>query len=133
MALFGLADIALGSIADPTVTEAVVDLSPAEVQNSQPELANLLDLLIRLSGLFSFSFSLLFMVISYTGFRKGERWAWYSLLYLPIVYILSPLLFLTVELVPGRPPPQPTLTLPFLAVIALIALFLPYRKFFPKK
>lgn len=133
MALFGLADIALASIADPTVTEAVVDLSPAEVQNSQPNLANLIDLLIRLSGLFSFSFSLLFMVISYTGFRKGERWAWYTLLYLPIVYILIPLLFLTVELVPGRPPPQPIVTLPIFAVIALIALFLPYRKFFPKK
>lgn len=133
MALFGLADIALASIADPTVTEAVVDLSPAEVQNSQPNLANLIDLLIRLSGLFSFSFSLLFMVISYTGFRKGERWAWYTLLYLPIVYILIPLLFLTVELVPGRPPPQPMVTLPIFAVIALIALFLPYRKFFPKK
>jgi len=133
VALFGLADIALASIADPTVTEAVVDLSPAEVQNSQPNLANLIDLLIRLSGLFSFSFSLLFMVISYTGFRKGERWAWYTLLYLPIVYILIPLLFLTVELVPGRPPPQPIVTLPIFAVIALIALFLPYRKFFPKK
>lgn len=133
MAVFGLADIALASIADPTVTEAVVDLSPAEVQNSQPKLANLIDLLIRLSGLFSFSFSLLFMVISYTGFRKGERWAWYTLSYLPIVYILIPLLFLTVELVPGRPPPQPIVTLPIFAVIALIALFLPYRKFFPKK
>ena len=122
MAVFGLADIALASIADPTVTEAVVDLSPAEVQNSQPKLANLIDLLIRLSGLFSFSFSLLFMVISYTGFRKGERWAWYTLLYLPIVYILIPLLFLTVELVPGRPPPQPIVTLPIFAVIALIGL-----------
>ena len=133
MALFGLADIALASIADPSVTEAVVGLSPAEVQNSQPKLANLVNLLSRLLGLFSFSFSLLSMVIIYTSFRKGERWAWYSLLYLPIVYILSPLLFLTVELVPGRPPPQPIVTLPIFAVIALIALFLPYRKFFPKK
>ena len=65
--------------------------------------------------------------------RARERWAWYTLLYLPIVYILIPLLFLTVELVPGRPPPQPIVTLPVFAVIALIALFLPYRKFFPKK
>jgi hypothetical protein len=38
-----------------------------------------------------------------------------------------------VELVPERPLPPPMLSGPILAVIALIALLLPYRKFFPRK
>jgi len=132
-ALFGLMDIALGSMSDPAVTGAVVGISPAEVRNSQPKLADLLDLIFRVEGLFLFSFSLLAMVISYTGFRRGERWAWYSLLYLPILYVLVPILFLTVKLVPERPLPPPLLSGPVFLVIALITLLLSYRKFFPKK
>src|SRR6266705_2015454 len=68
------------------------------------------------------------MIISLTSFRRGEKWAWYVSWSMPIgilaaqlnVYMLTASVLVIV------------LGIAFV-LISLLALFLPYRQFFPKK
>ncbi len=66
-------------------------------------------------------FAIFVIGASLTSYRRGERWAWYSFLYLPLFLLVS--LVLAYWLWP--------LLIPLL-VLSLLGLFLPYRKFFPK-
>lgn len=131
--LFGLGDIILGAASDPAITEGVAGMSLAELQASNPRVANLVNVQTKLTGSFFLGFSLLGIAISMTGYRRGERWAWYALWSLPLMYGLIPAIFLSAGLVPGRSLPPPVLSGPIFLVIALLALLLPYRKFFPRK
>jgi len=60
------------------------------------------------------------LAIILTGFRWGERWAWYALWYYPIFFALHIVAFGTF-VIDG-----------VLALICVLSLLLPYRKFFPK-
>jgi hypothetical protein len=68
------------------------------------------------------------MIVSLTSFRRGERWAWYVSWSMPIgilvaqlnVYQLTGSVFVII------------LAIAF-ALVSLLALFLPYRLFFPKR
>ncbi len=71
-------------------------------------------------------FSILGIFVSYTAFRRGEKWAWFALLYWPAY-----LLFITAESYALGGANWP-LNAAFL-LISLAGLLLPYRKFFPKK
>jgi len=74
----------------------------------------------RILGLWVLALSITVVVISATGYRKGQRWAWYSLLYLP-VHILAHVYF--------WPWMAPLLLV--VLVIAVLGLALPFRTFFP--
>jgi len=68
------------------------------------------------------------MMVSLTSFRRGEKWAWYLSWSMPIgilaaqlnVYLLTGSLLVIVLGV-------------VFVLVSLLALFLPYRQFFPKK
>ena len=68
------------------------------------------------------------MMVSLTSFRRGEKWAWYVSWSMPIGILASQL---NVFLLTG------SVMVIVLAVafvlFSLLALFLPYRQFFPKK
>ncbi len=71
-------------------------------------------------GLFNFSFGVLLAAVSWRGYRIGERWAWYVLLWFFAIVVADNVLA-----------PNP----PALIAVTLsgLGLLLPYRKFFPKK
>lgn len=72
-------------------------------------------------GLWVFAVAVFIMVISATGYRLAERWAWYSLLYLPIHIGIHMVIW--------------PWTIPILSVfmgLALAGLILPFRRFFPR-
>ncbi len=62
------------------------------------------------------------MAISLTSYRRGDRWAWYTLWTIPAFTVL----LYALQLV------DPQVDWLF-AAISLVGLLLPYRKFFPKK
>jgi hypothetical protein len=78
-------------------------------------------------GLLKTSWSFLVLAITLTGYRRGEKWAWYTLWLVPILLVSSALfnasfvgdLSLTLEWIP-------------ITIISLLGLLLPYRKFFPR-
>ncbi len=78
----------------------------------------ILDRIIE-EGVLYLGFGMFGLAISGFGYRKGERWAWYASLPMPITFLVFIVLGVLFELV-------------FL-IISLLGLFLPYRKFFPKK
>lgn len=74
----------------------------------------------RTFGFWVLAVAVFVIVISITGFRQGQRWAWYSLLYLPVHIGIHMVIW--------------PWTIPILSVLmmmTLIGLLLPVRTFFP--
>ena len=74
------------------------------------------------TSLMAIGYAIFIITTSLTSYRRGEKWAWYAFLYLP-VFLLS-LLFLAYWLGPLLVP---------LLIMSVLGLLLPYRKFFPRK
>lgn len=86
---------------------------------TDPEVIEYIKFWFRNFGFWVLAVAVFVMVISATGFRKGERWAWYSLLYLPVHIAIHMVIW--------------PWTIPILAVLMLMTLaglLLPLREFF---
>jgi len=87
---------------------------------SDPEVIEYIKFWFRNFGFWVLAVSVFVMVTSVTGYRQGDRWAWFALLYLPIHIAIHMVIW--------------PWTIPILAVLLLLVLaglFLPYRRFFP--
>ena len=80
---------------------------------------------INLGSLSDLVFAVLTTYLSVTGYRRGRKWAWFALLYTPPFYLLAAY----DEAMRGNPWQPPA----FFALLCVVGLVLPYRKFFPKK
>ncbi|MCB0168759.1 MAG: hypothetical protein KDI79_31315 [Anaerolineae bacterium] len=76
----------------------------------------------RTFGYWVLAIAVLVIVISTTGFRQGQRWAWYSLLYLPVHLGIHMVIW-----------PWAIPILAVLMAMTLAGLLLPFRIFFPSK
>lgn len=103
-----------GPVAEGSVLHAFA--SPPLFNDEAPD--NVLEL--RLRGTLLLGMLIFGLAIILTGFRWGERWAWYALWYYPIFFALHIVAFGTF-IIDG-----------VLALICVLSLLLPYRKFFPK-
>lgn len=72
------------------------------------------------AGVLFLGFSILSVAISLNSYRRGERWAWYASWY----WVVIPLFFVSQG--------GPWAVNGVLVAVALLGLFLPIRKFFPK-
>ena len=77
---------------------------------------------IRMLSPAALGFPILTIAVSVTSYRRGEKWSWYTLWYLPVFWGLMALVLTWMWAVPA-----------ILAIISLLGLILPYRKFFPKE
>ena len=105
----------------------VTDMSWNKLKASSPEATNLVRFLYGGMGLLKMSWSFLVIAITLTGYRRGEKWAWYTLCLVPILLVSSGLFnswFFgdASEMLQWIP----------ITAISLLGLLLPYRKFFPK-
>ncbi len=131
-ALFGLGDILLATGADPAIVQGITGLTPEELGAISPEALKLANLQTRASGAIFLTFGLLAAIVAWTGFRRGERWAWYALLTLPLLNILIfVVMYVSVDFSAGVLPP-PLLSAPVFLAITGVGLLLPIRRFFPK-
>lgn len=104
--------------------ERVTGISWAEAQQSLPGMAEYVSITLLSEAQFLLAFSVFLIALAVVPYRKGERWAWYGLWVVPILLVT---LGLRVFLAGGM---GWTLIAAQL-VIALGALLLPYRLFFP--
>lgn len=130
--LFGIGDIVQGMSADPAIANSITGVAWTELQVSSPKTANLIDLQVRSGGVQLITLSILSIAICLTGYRRGEQWAWYTVWAWPLFMVLAFITFLTAGRQPDFPPPPPLLSAPVFFLISVLALLLPYRKFFPK-
>ena len=107
--------------------QLVLNLSLSELELSSPAAMEFVFWLYGSLGLLKVSWSLFVLAITLTGFRKGEKWAWYTMWLVPALLVSSGL-FNTLYIGDVSQMLQwvPILTL------SLVGLFLPYRKFFPR-
>ncbi len=131
-ALFGFGDIILATAADLAIVQGITGLTPEELGAISPEALKLANYQTRASGAIFLIFGLLAAAVVWTGFRRGDRWAWYALLTLPLLNVLIfVIVYMSVDFSAGVLPP-PLLSAPVFLAITVVGLLLPIRRFFPK-
>ncbi len=108
-------------------TQLVTDISWSELKTLSPQATELVSLIYGWLGLLKVSWSFLVIAITLTGYRKGEKWAWYTMCLVPILLVSNALFNTwffgdTSEMIQWIP----------IMTITLLGLLLPYRKFFPR-
>ena len=131
---FGVGDMIKGAAdlqsGETVYMHSVTGMSWNDLQATSPTVARLIDTKFRTEGASLTAAALLGAAICLTGFRKGERWAWFSLWVLPLWMILTVVFILTVEKQPGSGTPVPVISGSVLFVICASMLGLSFRKFF---
>jgi len=103
-------------------------MSMSELEALSPVATKVVLWLHMTSGNLKISWSLFLLAITLTGYRKGEKWAWYAMWLAPAVLVCQAILDATFlgdvnQMLKWIP----------ITSIALFGLLLPYRKFFPKQ
>ena len=83
------------------------------------------ELLGRFFGLTLIGLTVFGLATTLNSYRRGEKWAWYTLWYYPIFFASIFAIDIT--------DPYFAANSSLFLVLSLIGLLLPYRKFFPKK
>lgn len=119
-----------GNNTDPDLVQAISGQTIVELRNSDPLFFSLYDFYFRGGGLSDIGVAFFLIAVSIFGFRTGQKWAWYSLWFVPVFF--AGWLFL---LLPLPEEAQSSMITPLTVLIALsiVGLLLPFRKFFPKK
>ena len=111
-----------------TPIQAVTSMTWSQLVSSNPKLASFLASTLVDDGISGVGLAVFGMVVSLTGYRKGEKWAWYISWSMPIGILAAQL---NVYALTG------SIMVIYLAaaftIVSLLALLLPYRQFFPKK
>ena len=134
LGLFGVGDM-LGGASDlqngeTVFMHSITGMSWNELQSASPTAARLIDVKFRMDGATLATLALLSLAVCLTGFRRGERWAWYALWALPLWMALTVFFLVMVDKQPGSGTPVPVISGSILFVICVSMLGLSYRKFF---
>lgn len=106
--------------------ETAFGFSWRDLQTSNPGAAELMRFLFRALGYAWLGFSLFTVAVVWKSYRRGEQWAWYILWAFPLVVGLFAATAYAAGVV------LLAITYGTYAVLAVVGLLLPYRKFFPK-
>jgi hypothetical protein len=105
----------------------VKGMSLSELEAWCPEATELVRFLFGAVGMLKTSWSFLVLAITLTGYRRGEKWAWYTMWLVPAL-LVGQGLFNSVFLGDFKEMLQ---WIP-ITTLSLLGLLLPYRKFFPR-
>lgn len=119
---------AFGINTDPETVQRISGMTLNELKDSNPAFFNLYIFYFSFGGLSDLAFAFFIIVISLTAYRKGEKWAWYALWFIPAYFIGCAAITMSIE-------SSLSLLLPItmFVILSLLGLLLPYRKFFPSK
>lgn len=106
--------------------ELVTDISWIELAASSPVAPDVIRFLYGTMGLLKTSWAFLVVVIILTGYRREEKWAWYTLWSLPAILIINALITANFGDI------SQTIQWILQTIVSLLGLLLPYRKFFPR-
>jgi len=107
--------------------QRITNMSLSELEASSPTTVQLARSLMGTVGNLKTSWSFLVLVITLTAYRRGEKWAWYTMWLMPAILVTQGIfdsVFLgdISEMLKWIP----------ITTISLLGLLLPYRKFFPR-
>ncbi len=103
--------------------QTISGMTWSQIQSTSPAGAKYITSITGALGYAALGFGIFTITVSATAYRRGERWAWYVMLYWPLI---------SLGVIAGALNGGAPLFAVFL-ILSLIGLLLPYRKFFPKK
>ncbi len=111
-----------------TAIQSSTGMSWSQLASTNPKLAGFLTSVLVDDGISGVGLAIFGMIVSLTSFKRGEKWAWYVSWSMPVgilaaqvnLYLLTGSMMVIVLAV-------------VFVLVSLLALFLPYRQFFPKK
>lgn len=115
---------------DPKLVEGISGQTIDEIKESNPMLFDLYEFYFKGGGLSDVGFGLMLVIISFFAYKKAQKWAWYTLCFVPVYFLAW--IFISL----GLPEDAKSLLITPLTVITVLSamgLILPFRKFFPKK
>ncbi len=133
LGLAGVGHLTEEGISNPAIAKSITGETWEELRAASPTHANLVNLFARREGADFIVIALLSMAVSLTGFRRGERWAWYALWVGPLRSALTLVLFFTAGRQPGSPVLSAMISPLIGFVVSILALALSYGKFFRKQ
>ena len=111
-----------------TDVQHITGMSLSELEASNPLSIELVRFYMAAVGNLKTSWSFFVLAITLTGYRKGEKWAWYAMGIAPAVLVCQAILDATFL----GDVNQRLKWIPITS-IAMFGLLLPYIKFFPKQ
>ena len=128
--LIGAIPHTLGINTDPTLVQTISGKTINELEVSNPMFFDLYKFYFSGGGLSDLGFAFFIIIITLFAYRQGQKWAWYSFLFVPIYFLIWIILSLNLPI-----ESQSSLFPPLIALIILsiIGLLLPIRKFFSKQ
>lgn len=110
-----------------TEAQHVIGMSLNELEASFPEATKLVLYLFGAVGMLKISWSFLVLAITLTGYRRGEKWAWYTMWLVPAL-LVGQGIFNSIFLDDFKEMLQ---WIP-ITTLSLLGLFIPFRRFFPR-
>jgi hypothetical protein len=127
--VFGVSDLLVGITSDPSVTVAIIGLTPNELGTASAPGYRVADFLVRTRGLEVAAFGLLLTIVLLVPYRAAQRWAWCVAFILPAWAVAVSLTFLAFGLAPGEPPPPAMVSGPIFAILSAVVLVVDRGRF----
>jgi hypothetical protein len=132
--MFGFSDMLTGgrtfASGEAVLFEGIAGMTWDELQVAEPGAARFVDYQERLGGASILFSGLLTIAIAVLGLRRGHRWAWQMMwLVGPFPIVLSLIVLLSTEKVPGAGVPGPLIGQTIFLIITVGLLLLTYRKY----
>ena len=128
--LFGVGDMANGVANDPGIPLGVTGMTPAQLEAEGPNAYRMYDLTLRSQGSSLAVVGGLMGAILLFGFRRGQRWAWWTMWLLPAWMVSASMVGLLIGVAPGQPPPPPVVSGFVLAIMSGVILLASAPSFF---
>jgi hypothetical protein len=131
--LFGVSDMVMGTAdlqnGETVLMHSLTGASWTELKAGCPGAANLIEWKMATGGATLAGMAIMSMSICLTGFRQGQRWAWYAMWALPIWLALMVLFTLGAVRYSGFGTPIPAISGTLFLVLCSATLGLSYRSF----
>ena len=124
--VFGVGDLLAGA---PDNTLAVTGKATADLQASSPAAYSLVEEYVRIGGVHLIAIGLLAVAVLLFGFRRGARWAWWTMWLLPVTAGVLAAIHLT-TVAPGQRPAVPAYSGSIAVALDTLVLLVSAPRFF---
>jgi hypothetical protein len=128
--VFGVTDLLIGPEADVGIPLGLTGMTPAELEADGAAAYRLFDFFTRTNGWSLVMIGWLTAAVLWFGFRRNERWAWWTLWFMPVWTAAIGVFYVVAGTDPSQPPPPPMISAPIVAVISAAILLVSARRFF---
>ena len=128
--VFGVTDLIIGPNADVGIPLGLTGMTPAELEAEGPSAYRMFDFMTRTNGWSLVMIGWLMVAVLWFGFRRNERWAWWTMWFIPIWTAGIGVFYLVAGVDPAQPPPPPMISGPIVAAFSAAILLVSAPRFF---